>query len=104
MQSPILSIVRTPPSDQQLVPRIRALVGTAGGMRWDHKHFQQRMKERDLNMRQVLETIKEGAPMGPPTQDEWGDWRVKLRRVVAGRLVRVVIAVKNDHFVIVTVF
>lgn len=53
-------------------------------------------------MRQVLETIRKGCPVGSPQLDQWGDWRIKLRRKAAGRTVQVVVAVKTDHFVIVT--
>lgn len=72
-------------------------------MRFDHPHFQERLAERNLNMRHVLETVGKGLPTGNPKLDDWGDWRVKLRRKVAGRRVQVVVAVKSDHFVAVTV-
>jgi len=71
-------------------------------MRFDHPHFRLRLAERGLNMRQVLETVRKGSAVGVPTLDQWGDWRIKLRRKVAGRRVQVVIAVKADHFVLVT--
>jgi len=51
----------------------------------------------------VLETIRKGSAVGTPHLDEWGDWRIKLRRRVAGRRVQVIVAVKTDHFVVVTV-
>ena len=54
-------------------------------------------------MRQVLETIRKGCPVGTPKLDVWGDWRIKLRRKAAGRKVQIVVAVKADHFVVVTV-
>jgi len=72
-------------------------------MRFDHPHFQLRLKQRKVNMRQVLETIRKGNPVGSPKLDHWGDWRIKLRRKAAGRTVQVVVAVKTDHFVVVTV-
>ncbi|MGH6735014.1 MAG: DUF4258 domain-containing protein [Methyloceanibacter sp.] len=72
-------------------------------MRFDHPHFQQRLGARRLTMRHVLETVRKGCPVGNPAIDQWGDWRIKLRRKVAGRRVQVVVAVKADHFVAVTV-
>lgn len=54
-------------------------------------------------MRQVLDVIDNGEPIGNPKLDQWGDWRIKLHRKSAGRRVRIVIAVKETHFVIVTV-
>lgn len=72
-------------------------------MRFDKPHFREQLFGRDLNMRQVLETVRKGCPVGVPTLDQWGDWRIKLRRKVAGRRVQVVVVVKEDHFVAVTV-
>jgi Domain of unknown function (DUF4258) len=91
------------PTADQLVARIRAMCLTHGGMRFDHPHVQRRLTERTLNMRQVLETVRKGSPTGSPELDQWGDWRIKLRRTAAGRKVQVIVAVKTDHFVVVTV-
>jgi hypothetical protein len=90
------------PTADQLVTRVRKLASTPSGMRFDHPHFQQRLNERRLNMRQVLETVKKGCAVGNPKLDQWGDWRIKLRRKVAGRRVQVVVAVKGNHFVAIT--
>lgn len=90
------------PTAEQLVARVRAMSLESERMRFEHPHFQQQLRERKLNMRQVLETIRKGCPVGPPTLDQWGDWRIKLRRKAAGRKVQVVVAVKADHFVVVT--
>jgi hypothetical protein len=54
-------------------------------------------------MRQVLETLREGSPEGHPIRDRYGDWRIKLRHTASGRSVQVVVAVKQDHLVLVTV-
>jgi hypothetical protein len=88
-----------------MVSRIRELAdsGRLGAMRFDEPHFRQQLVERELNMRQVLETVRKGCPVGVPTLDQWEDWRIKLRRRVAGRRVQVVVALKEDHFVAVTV-
>jgi hypothetical protein len=71
-------------------------------MRFNEPHFKQQLVARQLNMRQVLETVRKGCPVGSPKLDRWGDWRVKLRRKVAGKRVQVVLAVKEDHFVAIT--
>jgi hypothetical protein len=72
-------------------------------MRFKSPLVQIRLRERKLNMRQVLETVRKGNHVGAPALDQWGDWRIKLRRKVAGRKVQVVVAVKTSHFEIVTV-
>jgi hypothetical protein len=91
------------PTADQLVARIRAMSLESERMRFDHPHFQRRLLQRKLNMRQVLETIKKGCPIGVPRLDQWGDWRIKLKRRAAGRKVQIIVAVKADHFVVVTV-
>lgn len=89
------------PTAGQMLSRIREMV-EQGKMQWDEPHFRQRLVERQLSMRQILETAKKGTPVGSPRLDEWGDWRLKLKRKVAGRRVQVVVAMKSDHFVFVT--
>ena len=54
-------------------------------------------------MRQALEVLRKGRPVSGPALDEYGDWRIKLTRKVAGRRVQVVVAVKEKHLVVVTV-
>ena len=54
--------------------------------------FQQKMRDRDFSMRQVLETLKSGGVNQGPERDECGDMRCRVRKRVAGRLVRIVLA------------
>ena len=54
-------------------------------------------------MRQGLEVLRKGKGVSGPTLDEYGDYRIKLKRKVAGRRVQVVVAVKETHFDMVTV-
>ena len=54
-------------------------------------------------MRQMLEVIYEGEAIDGPRLDQYGDWRIKLARKVAGRRVQVVVAVAEKYFVAVTV-
>lgn len=61
------------------------------------------MIQRGITMRQILEVARKGEAVSGPTLDEWGDWRIKLRRKVAGRRVQIVTAVKADLFIVVTV-
>ena len=58
--------------------------------------FELKMLERDFTMRQVLETIKEGVVNEGPALDEYGEWRCRVKRRVAGHLVRVVVAISSD--------
>ena len=63
----------------------------------DIPHFQNRMIERGVDMRSVLEVLRKGRPFGPPEKDENGDWRIRMRRKVAGRRVEVIVAVHDEH-------
>jgi len=58
--------------------------------------FELKMLERGFDMRQVLETIKEGVVNQGPSKDEYGEWRCRVKRRVAGRLVRVAVAISSD--------
>lgn len=93
------------PTIGELMVRVRALAAKEDRtkhVRFDHPHFQLRLSQRGLNMRHVLETLREGEPTAKPSLDRHGDWRLKLRHIVAGRKVQVVIAFKADHIVLVT--
>ena len=54
-------------------------------------------------MRDGLETIRGGTAVSEPVLDKFGDWRLKLRRLVAGRRVHVVVAIgKGDTVAVIT--
>jgi hypothetical protein len=59
--------------------------------------FELKMFEREFTMTQVLRTIEEGAVNQGPVLDEYGDWRCRVKRRVAGHLVRVVVAISSDR-------
>lgn len=82
--------------------RVHELAKDSAKIALGHPHFQQRLAERGITMRQVLQTLREGSVIDGPKKDEWGDWRVKLQRRVAGRRVQVVVAVKDDRLDVVT--
>ena len=90
------------PSREELVQKVRALATVTTNLRFDHPHLQGRLAKRGITMRQVLEVLRRGGATLGPTRDEYGDWRIKLKRRVAGRRVQVVVAVKEDHLVVVT--
>lgn len=83
--------------------RVRSLALDSSNLRFDYPHFQTRLAERNVTMRQVLEVLRKGCVIDGPVTDKWGDTRVKLRRKVAGRRVQVVVAVKESHLDLVTV-
>ena len=91
------------PSADELVAQIREDMA-AGRMAFDHSHFRERLAKNRVSMRQVMEVLKEGTAVSVPKLDPYGDWRIKLRMKVAGRRVRVVVAVGEEGSTAVTVF
>ena len=61
----------------------------------------EKMAQRDYSMRQVLVTLKEGHINQGPRRDDCGDWRCRVKKRVAGRLVRVVVAIHAQNFLYV---
>jgi hypothetical protein len=60
--------------------------------------FNEKMALRQFSMRQVMETLKGGTINQGPSKDECGDWRCRIKRRVAGRLVRIVVAIHATDF------
>lgn len=83
--------------------RVHSLAMDSANLQFRHPHFQARLAERQITMRQVLEVLRKGCVIDGPNIDKWGDPRVKLQRRVAGRRVQVVVAVKEEHLDVVTV-
>jgi hypothetical protein len=71
---------------------------------FDNPHLRQRMAQRGLTIRQIVETLRHGEGISGPTRDDYGDWRIKMRAVVAGRRVQVVVAIHDAAVSVVTAF
>ena len=82
--------------------RIRTLMAE-GKFDFD-PHLLDEMNLRDISMRQVLVTVEEGTINQGPTLDEYNEWRCRLKKRVAGRLVRVVVAIQADSLLLITTF
>lgn len=95
--------VEETPSAADLTTLTHNLAMDSENIRFDAPHAQQRMRERKINMRQVLEVLRNGTCVSGPTNDQYGDWRIKLRRMVAGKRVQVVVVVKKTHLEVITV-
>ena len=100
---PLSSPGKTPPALTELVSRVHRLAANSENMELPSPHLRLRMAQRGVVMRQILETLLHGEGISGPTLDVYGDWRIKLRRMVAGRRVQVVVAVKQRSFSVVTV-
>jgi len=81
---------------QELIRKLRA----EGAFSLEPK-ARMNVSERKFTMRQVLTTLAEGTINQGPTRDECNDWRCRLKKRVAGRLVHVVIAIHDMRFLYV---
>ena len=88
---------------EELVKQAHALAKRSENVFWDNPHVQLRMRERKVTIRQIFDVLREGKGVDGPTLDKCGDWRIKMKRFSAGRVVQVVVVVKEDHLEIVTV-
>jgi hypothetical protein len=92
-----------PESLETLVERTHALAKKSENVFLDHPHTKQRMRERKVTIRQILDVLRQGKGIDGPTLDKHGDWRIKLKRFSAGRTVQVVVVVKDSYLEVVTV-
>lgn len=92
-----------PESLEELVKRTHELAKNSENVSWDCPHAQQRMSERGVTVRQILDVLRQGKGIDGPTLDQYGDWRIKLKRFSCGRNVQVVVVVRNDFLEVVTV-
>lgn len=91
------------PSREELLALLRELANDTINMRIDAPHVQDRMEKRHISMRQVLDVVRNGEVIDGPKLDQYGDWRLKLKRLSAGRRVQVVVAITKVNFSLVTV-
>jgi len=94
---------KPPPALLELVKRVQELAKDSESIGFLHPHLRTRMGQRGTTMRLVLETLRKGEGISGPKKDQYGDWRIKMRRHVAGRRVQVVVAVREKDFSVVTV-
>ena len=94
---------KSPPALAELVERVHELAKDTENIGFLHPHLQERMAQRGKTMRDILETVRKGEGTSGPTLDKYGDWRIRMRRFVAGRRVQVVVAVRQKDFSVVTV-
>jgi hypothetical protein len=94
---------KTIPNQNELVKLTHELAKESENIRFEAPHAQLRLQERNISIRQVLEVLRNGHCVSGPTQDKYGDWRIKLRRMVAGKRVQVVVAVKKTYLEVITV-
>lgn len=88
---------------EDLVEIAQELAKYSENVFWDNPHVQLRMKQRKVTTRQMFDVLRSGKGIDGPTLDQYGDWRIKMKRYTAGRVVQVVVVVKKEHLEVVTV-
>ena len=61
------------------------------------KHAKQRMKQRRINQRQIMECLRKGQIHEPAHLTVHGDWKATLEHQYAGDVVRVVVAIERQE-------
>jgi hypothetical protein len=80
------------PHAEQLIHQLAA----EGKFGWS-PDFKIKLDVREIGMRLVIEALKGGSINQGPVKDEYGDWRCRVRRKVAGRLIRVIVAIVDEN-------
>jgi hypothetical protein len=61
------------------------------------KHAKQRMRQRRVNYRQVMECLRKGRICEPAQLTIHGDWKATVEHQYAGDAVRVVVAIERQE-------
>ncbi|MES2273707.1 MAG: DUF4258 domain-containing protein [Chlamydiota bacterium] len=94
---------QSPESLEKLVERAHELAKHSENVWMDNPHVQTRIRERNITNRQIFDVLRRGKGIDGPNLDKHGEWRIKLKRYSAGRIVQVVVIVKKQHLEIITV-
>ena len=85
-----------------VLERVRELAQDTFNIYWT-SHAQERMEQRDIVDAQALRVLREGEAQGELELDG-GDWKTTLSKHCAGRLVHVVVALRESQLVVVTAY
>ncbi len=95
---------KTPPESlEELERRVHKLSQESKNVFLHIPHAQVRKKERKITTRQIFDVLRSGKGIDGPKLDQFGDWRIKLSRFTAGRTVQVVVVIKKDYLIVITV-
>lgn len=92
------------PTAESLACRVRELAARSENIDFAQPHFREQLAKRGITLRQVLTVLRTGEPKGKPMLDQYGDWRVKMIALAAGRVVRVPVAIHGDRITPITAY
>lgn len=83
-------------SDAGFLRKLRAIVKDSHRVVLT-KHAKQRMSQRRINQRQIMECLRKGRIYEPAHLGIQGDWRATLEHQYAGDVVRVAVAIEEQE-------
>ena len=84
------------PGDAGFLKRLRAIVRDSDRVVLTI-HAKQRMNQRRINQRQIMECLRRGRVSEPAHLTIQGDWKATLEHQHAGDLVRVVVVIERQE-------
>lgn len=84
--------------------RIRALAEQSENVTLRIRHVKKRMRERGIDLEEILNVLRKGEIVEGPYLDEKGCWRCRVERLAAGEEITVVVAICGAELVVITVF
>ena len=83
-------------TDAGFLKKLRTIVKDSDRVVLTH-HAKQRMKQRRINQRQIMECLRRGRICDPAQLTIHGDWKAMLEHQYAGDMVRVVVAIERQE-------
>lgn len=104
MPRTVISLAGGQPTAETLARRVRDLAARSENIDFVQPHICEQLAKRGITLRQVLTVLRTGEPKGKPMLDQYGDWRIKMIALTAGRVVRVPVAIHGDRIVPITAY
>ncbi len=88
---------------EEAVEKIHTIAKKSENVFFLSSHAKERAKMRKASSRQIFDVLRNGKGIDGPKLDKHGDWRIKMRYYTCGRSVQVVVALKTNSVIVVTV-
>jgi len=89
-------------SRSDAIKLVRELAADSANVGLTH-HCRERMQERDITLRQILNCLQKGTVTEGPAIDKYGNWKMDIYR--AGDDLTCAVAIEwSSHLIVITVF
>ena len=97
------AVIPFPDQRRSIVDRVRRLAEDSIDIHWS-RHALERMDDREISMRQAIETLRRGELVEDPMREDYGEWSIILAKRHAGRTIQVVAVItESDGLIVKTV-